>query len=526
VMPTASTLRGRVLDPNGQPVAGALVSVGRSASLFSIEGLNAMRTDKQGQYEFNDLNKFDSAKAAKQGTNVVYFAVGADPPPTPPKPIGDPLASAIIVQHLDYAIARQIAGDIPGTYDVTLQAGAEIRGRIVHANDGRPAANFPVRIVGQSRTIDSDSVPKQQLRAILGPYNAMTKTDHEGRYRFANLPIDQYKIDPQESSVNIMKAKWVGRGMYGIRAKEGETTEAADLKIGRGGLLRGQLIDAVTGKPPLLGKEGAKLSIIYFLADTGQTDQTFSALDVDCSPEGFFAARTPPGKFRVLVFVDIPRQGQPGSQEYRSSDNADSSGPVQEIADGETIDTKVEVYSAKVLEAMRQSAQRGYKLYGQRKLTEAVEQSTEALAKHPKNDSALLGRARCYEQLRDFPATIADYETMIQRYPQQPSFMNSLAHLLATCPDESLRDGPRAIRLAEEMIEFYRQQLFGEDSRSLAQHLDTLAAAQAEMGDFSAAIITQQQAIQLNPKYKNFHARLELYQAGKPYHREVKATGQ
>jgi len=53
--------------------------------------------------------------------------------------------------------------------------------------------------------------------------------------------------------------------------------------------------------------------------------------------------------------------------------------------------------------------------------------------------------------------------------------------------------------------------------------LDTLAAAQAEQGDFSAAINTLEQAIRLAESAKRedllerMRVRLDLYKAGTPY---------
>ena len=62
---------------------------------------------------------------------------------------------------------------------------------------------------------------------------------------------------------------------------------------------------------------------------------------------------------------------------------------------------------------------------------------------------------------------------------------NSLAWLLATCSDARLRDGPRALVHAQLAV----------DAQPSAGHLDTLAAAYAETGQFAQAVSTQRQAL-------------------------------
>src|SRR5206468_1897111 len=62
--------------------------------------------------------------------------------------------------------------------------------------------------------------------------------------------------------------------------------------------------------------------------------------------------------------------------------------------------------------------------------------------------------------------------------------LGGAAWLLATCPDPEVRDGPRAIELAERAVE--------ATHRNDANLLDTLAAAYAAAGDFVKAVAAQQ----------------------------------
>lgn len=88
--------------------------------------------------------------------------------------------------------------------------------------------------------------------------------------------------------------------------------------------------------------------------------------------------------------------------------------------------------------------------------------------------------------------------------------MNNLAWLLATCPDDTLRDGTRAIALLAPVMD-----------RSV-QMLDTMAAAYAEAGRYDEAVEWQRQAIAGiddtgDPRLPPALDRLQAYAAGKPW---------
>ena len=99
--------------------------------------------------------------------------------------------------------------------------------------------------------------------------------------------------------------------------------------------------------------------------------------------------------------------------------------------------------------------------------------------------------------------------------------LNNLAWLLATTADAALRDGARAVRLAEKACELTQQKE--------ALLIGTLAAAYAEAGRFDQAIAAAQRAIQsANATGQTALASrnaelLELYRSGKPF-REAAAT--
>lgn len=87
---------------------------------------------------------------------------------------------------------------------------------------------------------------------------------------------------------------------------------------------------------------------------------------------------------------------------------------------------------------------------------------------------------------------------------------NSLAWLLATCPDDSIRDGQLAIRWAKEACE--------DTDWEEPSYLDTLAAAYAECGNFTEAVKWSTKAVAIcpEPDRQELEANLRTLKSGKP----------
>ena len=92
---------------------------------------------------------------------------------------------------------------------------------------------------------------------------------------------------------------------------------------------------------------------------------------------------------------------------------------------------------------------------------------------------------------------------------------NNLAWILTTCADPSLRDPPRALRIARELV--------ASSVEASAGQLDTLAAALAATGDFAAAVSTLEVALRVidsaadAQRASRLKSRLDLYRAGRAY---------
>ncbi len=141
----------------------------------------------------------------------------------------------------------------------------------------------------------------------------------------------------------------------------------------------------------------------------------------------------------------------------------------------------------------------------------ALADCNESLRLNPSYAEGYIARANVRLRQERFDECLTDYDEAIKRSVNNASIHNSRAWLLATCVDSRYRDGTRAIAdatLACKLSDW-------KDSN----HLDTLAAAYAEAGEFSEAVKWQSKALAANvgKNSDGFAIRLELYQGGKPY---------
>ncbi len=143
---------------------------------------------------------------------------------------------------------------------------------------------------------------------------------------------------------------------------------------------------------------------------------------------------------------------------------------------------------------------------------EAEAEYTKALKFPPQYSEAYANRAYVRCGLGTYPAAVEDYEAALKISPNIPEFLNDYAWLLATCSDESVRNGARAVELARQACK-----LLGEDDPDF---LDTLGAAYARTGEFDEAIAATVQALKILGKSEaaaNVIRRLKLYENKQPF---------
>jgi tetratricopeptide (TPR) repeat protein len=145
----------------------------------------------------------------------------------------------------------------------------------------------------------------------------------------------------------------------------------------------------------------------------------------------------------------------------------------------------------------------------------AIEAYSHLLGVEPHNPAALRGRADMFLNQGKQAEAIADYEEALKVDGKNSGVLNNLAWVLATSPNDELRDGKRAIDLAKQACEVteYKQ----------AHIISTLAAAYAESGDWENAVTWSQKAVDLGDEQTKTQLakELESYQQKKPWREEA-----
>lgn len=166
----------------------------------------------------------------------------------------------------------------------------------------------------------------------------------------------------------------------------------------------------------------------------------------------------------------------------------------------------------------------------------AIEVYSEWLSDNPKDSNVMRQRGDILLSVGDHAAAIEDYEGVVQtlgnveeveatdaQKAAAAGAYNNLSWVLATSPNDSVRDGKRALE-------------YGEKAARLSDHkkafiLSTLAAAHAELGDFENAIAWSSKAVELasdadddnHSQLEQLQEELELYKEGNPW-REKQET--
>ncbi|TWT99402.1 lipoprotein NlpI [Botrimarina colliarenosi] len=158
---------------------------------------------------------------------------------------------------------------------------------------------------------------------------------------------------------------------------------------------------------------------------------------------------------------------------------------------------------------------RGVALHTMGRLREAAADLDESLRLEPQLAACRTARGHVYAEAGYYQQAITDYRDSLDADPTSVEAYRSLAWVLATCPERSLRDPAMAIEAA-----WRARRVLGRDDFLT---LDASAAAHAAAGEFAEAIRLQQRAILMAPQSADESAtaeaqqRLRLYEAGRAY---------
>jgi tetratricopeptide (TPR) repeat protein len=129
----------------------------------------------------------------------------------------------------------------------------------------------------------------------------------------------------------------------------------------------------------------------------------------------------------------------------------------------------------------------------------------------PLKFQALRGRADAYLNIGEHAEAVKDFDAAMKINAEDTGVLNNLAWVLATSPDDAVRDGKRAVELATKAVEL--------TDEKQAHILSTLAAAYAETGDFEAARKWSQKSVDMQDEEHADQLAKELasYKENKPW---------
>lgn len=142
---------------------------------------------------------------------------------------------------------------------------------------------------------------------------------------------------------------------------------------------------------------------------------------------------------------------------------------------------------------------------------ESIRFMTKIIEANPENWQAFRQRGDALLNIGKHAEAVADYEKALKLRPESDGVLNNLAWVLATSPDDKVRNAKRAIELGTKACEV---------TDFKASHiLSTLAAGYAEAGDFENAIKWSTKAVELGEgeSKQQLQQELESYKQKKPW---------
>ena len=143
---------------------------------------------------------------------------------------------------------------------------------------------------------------------------------------------------------------------------------------------------------------------------------------------------------------------------------------------------------------------------------EAVPHYDRALALDPSRQEAAYGAAMAYVRMERYDAALERLERGLDANPEDRMFQHALARILASAPDDGLRDGERAMTILEPLLAEAPDLALGE----------TTAMALAAMGLYSQAAAVQRDILEAARRggradaVERMTGNLALYEAGRP----------
>jgi tetratricopeptide (TPR) repeat protein len=160
---------------------------------------------------------------------------------------------------------------------------------------------------------------------------------------------------------------------------------------------------------------------------------------------------------------------------------------------------------------------RGHTYYRLGKYREAAQDYTVGIRLDPNNPAPLVNRGDLYAELGYYERAVSDFQEAVRCEPTYGRAFLSSAWLMATCPDAQFRSINGALNAMTKA-----EKLLGHDDH---RYLDTLAAVQANAGNFGEARKTSEKAAEMAPDSltEAYAERLAMYDRKLPFRSSPRA---
>jgi beta-lactamase regulating signal transducer with metallopeptidase domain len=168
--------------------------------------------------------------------------------------------------------------------------GAAISGRVVTQEAGNGTTSAAGSVVSLQRYLSPEQTERGETQYMT------TRANRQGEYRFDSLPSGIY-------SLNATQAGWVTHGVEKVEVIVGKSVTAPDIVMTRGGTVRVQLVDELTGKPAKLQKPTKG-----FILSQPRPNQPGRVLDggsqgLEFSYKGIGERQLPPGQYIIVANI-------------------------------------------------------------------------------------------------------------------------------------------------------------------------------------------------------------------------------
>jgi tetratricopeptide (TPR) repeat protein len=322
-------------------------------------------------------------------------------------------------------------------------------GRVAVARRNYPQA---VKYLEEALAIDPEA---ESLHAPLAAaYRGLGELDkaqpHLRQWRNRDLPVP----DPLHQELDLVLESGLSYELRGIREFEVRDWKGAAVFFQKG-------LSLTKANSPLRRSLEHKLGTALYLTGDASAAQSHFLAVIEAGPSSGVDEATAKAHYSLAVL--LAGQGRPQSQVVEHFESAVKYQP-----------NYIEAHVA-MADYLRRNG----------RADAALAQYRETLALNPRHIIARVGyamglvQAHRYREARDW----LDEATRL--FPDRSEFKLGLARLLATSPDDRVRDGVRALAMTQELYKGERTTALGE----------TIAMALAETGDYIQAIAIQRDVL-------------------------------